>query len=238
MEPQLRGNVVELGQPVSNWFGDEAYVAWCPMCGAAKHRGEMPPTELECDDCAGQIEPAYFHRYLTPNGFRTDFKPEDNDLDDVGQMAIRTIATVSARGKSGRHWQHPRSPRREHDSDEPQRRRGKRGRRGQLLQRRHRHRQTRAGTRSTIGDGIVASRRSRPSTWLRMPVAVGLGNAGLIGPFGLVSRKETDALYLEVDGFRYPSLRGSRRKARGHVSDFGARCCHKRDASSSAEGGP
>jgi hypothetical protein len=96
-EPQLRGNVIDLAQ-LSDWFADEAHVAWCPTCGAAKHLAEEPRARLECDDCTGEIQPADFHRYLSPNAFRTDFKPEANDLDDIGQMAIRTIATVLREG--------------------------------------------------------------------------------------------------------------------------------------------
>src|SRR5262249_31682007 len=93
----LRGNVLDIGQ-FGDWFGDEAYVAWCATCGAAKHRTEETRARLGCDDCAGEIQPGDFHRYLTPNAFRTDFKPEANDLDDGGQMAIRTIATVLHEG--------------------------------------------------------------------------------------------------------------------------------------------
>jgi hypothetical protein len=198
MEPQLRGNVIDLGQ-LGDWFGDEAYVAWCPTCGAAKHRAEEPRARLECDDCAGEIQSGDFHRYLTPNAFRTDFKPEANDLDDVGQMAIRTIATVLHEGDPA-------------DAGSVRVHRGA------------------STTVMNLNDG-VANELGEPSffhvdvvTDNRVPVrgrpfaalpkqaiaadylaAGGAGrwshHAGVVGPFGLVSRKETDALYLEVADF-------------------------------------
>ena len=200
MEPQLRGNTVELGGPASDWLGDEAYVAWCPTCGAARHRPEEPRARLECDDCAGEIQPGDFHRYLTPNAFRTDFKPEDNDLNDVGQMAIRTIATVLREGNPA-------------DA-------------GSI--RVHRGAST---TVMNLNDGVANEQGESGFfqvdvvTDNRVPVpgrqsatalphqaivpdyiaASGSGrwsdHAGVVGPFGLVSRKETDALYLEVTDF-------------------------------------
>jgi hypothetical protein len=198
MEPQLRGNVIDLSQ-LGDWFGDQAYVAWCATCGAAKHRAEQPRARLECDDCAAEIQPEEFYRYLSPNAFRTDFKPEANDLDDVGQMAIRTIATVLHEG----------------DPTDAGRVRVHRGA---------------STTVMNLNDG-VANELGEPSffhvdlvTDNRVPVpgrpfatlpnqgiatdylaAGGTGrwsdHAGVIGPFGLVARKETDALYLEVMDF-------------------------------------
>jgi hypothetical protein len=58
MEAQLRGNDIDLGQ-LGDWFGDEAYVAWRPTCGAAKHREEQPRLRLQCDDCAGEMMPIH-----------------------------------------------------------------------------------------------------------------------------------------------------------------------------------
>jgi hypothetical protein len=200
MEPQLRGNTVELGQPVSNWFGDEAFVAWCPVCGAAKHRAEQPRTNLACDDCTGQIEPDYFHRYLTPNAFRTDFKPEDNDLDDMGQMAIRTIATVLREGN-------------------PVQTKSIRVHRGASttvmnLNDGVENEEGEAGFfyADVVTDNRVAVPGRQMATALPVqaivPEYIGANkdarwtdSAGVTGPFGLVSRKETDAIYLEVLDF-------------------------------------
>ena len=201
MEPQLRGTTVELGQPVSHWFGDDAYVAWCPTCGAAKHRGELPRVALGCDDCPGQIEPAYFRHYLTPNAFRTDFKPEDNDLDDVGQMAIRTIATVLREGNPA-------------DIGSIRVHRGA----NTTVMNLNDGVENEEGEASFFNVDVVTDNRvpvpGRQSATALSEQAIApehitpnnngrwtSANAGLIGPFGLVSRKETDALYLEVMDF-------------------------------------
>ena len=200
MEPQLRGNTVELGQPVANWFGDETYVAWCPVCGAAKHQAEEPRGGLECDDCTGHIEPAYFHRYLTPNAFRTDFKPEDNDLEDVGQMAIRTIATVLREGNPA-------------DTESLRVHRGA----STTVMNLNDGVENEEGEASFFHVDVVTDNRvpvpgRQSATALAeqaiVPEHIGpnkdgrwTNSAGLTGPFGLVSRKETDAIYLEVMDF-------------------------------------
>jgi hypothetical protein len=44
------------------------------------------------------ILPAKFRRYISPVAFRTDFRPEDGDLDEVGVMSTRTVATVARLG--------------------------------------------------------------------------------------------------------------------------------------------
>jgi hypothetical protein len=198
MEPQLKGNVIDLGQ-LGDWFSDEAHVAWCAACGAAKHRAEVPRARLECDDCAGDLEPADFRRYLTPNAFRTDFKPEANDLDDLGQMAIRTIATVLHEG----------------DPIEAGSIRVHHGASTTVMN-------LNDGVANEVGDpsffhiDVVTDNRvpvpGRPfATLVNQAIATdhlaasGTGRwsdqSGVIGPFGLVSRKETDALYLEVADF-------------------------------------
>jgi Lhr-like helicase len=200
-EPQMRGgNTVEVGRPMSNWFGDEAFVARCPVCAAARYQTESPTRELACDDCASPVLPVDFRRYLTPNAFRTDFKPEDNDLDDVGQMALRTIATVLREGRPA-------------DCGSVRVHRGA------------------STTVMNLNDGVenedgdptffhvAMVTDNRVPVFGRqlaaplpeqaiVPEYVGQNkdgrwlseNAGT-GPFGLVSRKETDAIYLEVTAF-------------------------------------
>jgi hypothetical protein len=98
LEPERRGRQIHVGEPITNWFSDEAHVAWCASCGAAKHERELPGRIVQCEDCRQDVEPADFHHYVSPTAFRTDFRPEDGDLDDVGQMAIRTVATVLREG--------------------------------------------------------------------------------------------------------------------------------------------
>jgi hypothetical protein len=98
LEPERRGRLIHVGEPITNWFSDEAHVAWCGSCGAAKHERELPGRIIQCEDCHQDEESVDFRRYVSPTAFRTDFRPEDGDLDDVGQMAIRTVATVLREG--------------------------------------------------------------------------------------------------------------------------------------------
>lgn len=200
LDPQLRGNVLELGEPASNWFGDEAYVAWCPTCGSAKHRGERPTSDLACDDCGGDIEPADFRHYLTPNAFRTDFVPEDNDLDDVGQMTLRTVATVLREG-------HP------VDQGSVRVHRGA----GTTVMNLNDGVENEDGDATFFQVDVATDRQVRVPG---RPNASGLPEQAVVsslippskasrwtitqsgvGPFGLISRKETDAIYLEVMSF-------------------------------------
>jgi len=99
LEPDRRGNVINVGVPVTNWFTDEAHVARCASCGAAKHERDRPLGIVQCDDCHSDVGPDTFRHYLSPAAFRTDFRPEDGDLDDVGQMAVRTVATTLHAGE-------------------------------------------------------------------------------------------------------------------------------------------
>jgi Lhr-like helicase len=198
MEPQLRGNVLDLGQ-LGDWFGDEAYVAWCATCGAAKHRVEQPRTHLECDDCAGEIQPGGFHRYLSPTAFRTDFKPETHDLDDIGQMAIRTIATVLHEGDPA-------------DAGSVRVHRGA----STTVMNLNDGGANELGEPSFFQVDVVTDNRvpvpERPFATLPSQaiateyLATGFvgrwsDHVAVIGPFGLLSRKETDALYLEATDF-------------------------------------
>lgn len=197
LEPQLRGNVLELGAPASNWYGDEAYVAWCPSCGSAKHRVERPTSDLPCDDCGGGIEPPNFRRYLTPNAFRTDFIPEDNDLDDVGQMALRTVATVLHEGQPV-------------DQGSVRVHRGA----GTTVM------NLNDGVENEDGDATFFHVDVATDRQVRVPGRVNASSLpeqavvsslmpssksnrwnvtlAAVGPFGLISRKETDAIFLEV----------------------------------------
>ena len=104
LDPELRGNTntIDLGNPTTSWFGDEAYVARCLTCGAAKHEIERPQHPLVCDDCQRGLQPDDFQRYLTPSAFRTEFR-DDHEMEDVGQMALRTIATVLREGQPSDH---------------------------------------------------------------------------------------------------------------------------------------
>lgn len=85
-------------QAVSDWWESETFVAICEACGSAKHYETLPTTDLECDDCHELISAANFGEYKTPTAFRTDFNPQDSG-DVVGRMAQRTVATVLKEGE-------------------------------------------------------------------------------------------------------------------------------------------
>jgi Lhr-like helicase len=91
--PERRGRDVLL-RSLSTWEDSKHTVALCPACGSAKYSIERPQTLVQCDDCGATIEPAQFSDYVTPAAFRTDFRPSESDLDTVGRMAVRTVATV------------------------------------------------------------------------------------------------------------------------------------------------
>lgn len=99
LDPERRGKNIVIQPPVTNWFSDEGHVGWCSACGAAKHERDRPGLAIQCDDCETSIEPVFFRHYVSPTAFRTDFRPEDGDLDDVGQMSTRTVATVLREGQ-------------------------------------------------------------------------------------------------------------------------------------------
>ncbi|HBF56891.1 MAG TPA: helicase, partial [Afipia sp.] len=99
LDPERRGRFINVQPPVTNWISEDGFVGWCVACGAAKHERERPGIGVQCDDCRGDILPGEFRHYVSPSSFRTDFRPEDGDIDDVGVMSTRTVATVAREGK-------------------------------------------------------------------------------------------------------------------------------------------
>jgi hypothetical protein len=96
-DPQRRAGGFSV-QAVSNWWESKTFVAMCGSCGSAKHHEEMPTSALDCDDCHCAISVDAFGEYRTPTAFRTDFHPKDEN-DEVGRMAQRTVATVLEEGE-------------------------------------------------------------------------------------------------------------------------------------------
>ncbi|WP_321807369.1 DEAD/DEAH box helicase [Burkholderia sp. BCC1993] len=96
-EPRRQGQEVEL-RTVSEWIESTTYVALCRHCGSARHEEQEPVDSLTCDDCHGTIDAEAFKRYVTPTAFRTDFHPK-SDSDESGRMATRTVATVLREGE-------------------------------------------------------------------------------------------------------------------------------------------
>ena len=92
-QPERRGKDIILDS-LSRWIESEHQVALCPSCGSARYSLGRPKSVRECEDCGFDIEPDEFKDYITPAAFRTDFKAADTDLDTVGRMAVRTVATV------------------------------------------------------------------------------------------------------------------------------------------------
>jgi Lhr-like helicase len=97
-DPERRGKYVEIDDPKSAWFGESAHVAWCATCGAASQRRDQPVDGVQCEDCGGDVPLETFDYYVSPSAFRTDFRASDGDLEAVGQMAIRTVATIQRAG--------------------------------------------------------------------------------------------------------------------------------------------
>lgn len=91
--PERRGKDVVI-ESLSSWAESQHQVALCQACGSARYSLLLPQSAQQCEDCGGDIEPNEFNNYITPAAFRTDFKAAETDLDTVGRMAVRTVATV------------------------------------------------------------------------------------------------------------------------------------------------
>lgn len=77
---------------LSNWIDSEHHVALCQACGSAKYNQDRPDSSFSCDDCDAEIPADCFTNYITPAAFRTEYRP--TEVDNVGRMAVRTVATV------------------------------------------------------------------------------------------------------------------------------------------------
>ena len=195
-------------------------VALCPSCGSARYSNGRPQSARPCEDCGTDIEPEVFQDYITPAAFRTDFKAAETDLDTVGRMAVRTVATV----------QHEGSP---VDAGDLRVRRGA----GVTIM------QLNDGADDDVGQPMRFTVRDAedghvrvphmPSTQLLSSQAIDI--AELTGSptrwnddpsseqtFGLISKKETDALYLELMAFD-PRLTLHRVARRGEFSHLPSR---------------
>lgn len=95
-QPERRGRDIVV-EGLSHWIDSEHNVALCPACGSAKYSLDKPTEKSNCDDCGADIEVNDFSPYVTPAAFRTDFRK--TKLDSVGRMAVRTVATVLRDGE-------------------------------------------------------------------------------------------------------------------------------------------
>lgn len=98
MDPSRHGHSVVLQKPLTTWFTDERYIAKC-ACGAAKEKSVADNQDLNCDDCSEVIPAKTFRRFVTPAGFRTDFGIKDHDEQFVKQ-SLATVATVLHEGQA------------------------------------------------------------------------------------------------------------------------------------------
>lgn len=193
--PERRGNNIILNG-LSNWVESEHNVALCRTCGSAKYNLEKPTETSSCDDCGADVEIGDFADYVTPAAFRTDFR--ESELDSVGRMAVRTVATVLRDGEPL-------------DDGALRIRRGA----GVTIM------QLNDGSDDNSGMPARFTVQEAEDTDVRVPrmVSVSLSasqaiEVGSLTPparwvtnpasqrtFGLISKKETDALYLELLGF-------------------------------------
>lgn len=221
-EPERRGpKVIELGQPMGDWITDEAFVARCASCASASMTSHLPDHAVRCDDCQEPVAPETFSRYITPAAFRTDFRPEENKAEDVGAMTTRTVATVLHVGERSdvgplRIWGGA-GITVMHLND------GVEGDDGPK----------RFGVESATDSWVLKDFKSIKATNLPLQ-AVAIDQASTSEPsrwkerlanderFGLVARKETDALYLELREFD-ARLRLDMVAKRGRMSSTAAR---------------
>lgn len=198
LPPERRGREIRVAA-ASDWRESEHFIALCTQCGSASYAVSRPDTPPPCDDCGSSIAPDTFRIYITPAAFRTDFWPERNDLETVGRMATRTVATVLHDGEIA-------------DMGNVRVRRGA----GVTIMQLNDGPDDQLGgvTRFTVvetPDLAVPVPLTRDVTTIIQPQAIdaeyvsassnqarwSTGQSGR-ETFGLVARKETDALYLEM----------------------------------------
>ncbi len=205
-EPEKQGKLIDVGEPLGDWFTEQAYVAKCPSCGSASYRQHHPDAHVACDDCDEQVPADIFHRYVTPAAFRTDFRPEGTEVDDVGIMSTRTVATVLHEGEKTqcgpiKVWSGA-GVTVLHLNDGPQGDDGTPQRfsvdhlTDSWVQNDFRYPKATPLQMQAVEPAI--SKMKEPTRW-KNPL-------GPEAPFGLASRKETDALYIELVQFD-PRLR-------------------------------
>lgn len=209
-------------QAVSRWWETESFVAVCSACGSAKFMEERPVEATSCDDCQAPVPTDAFGRYVTPAAFRTDFNPSAEEEQNP-RMSQRTVAVVLEAGMPVERenmvvWRgagatilqlNDGTPNDEGKGasfvvDEVLDMRVPVAETGKFL---------RLGAAQAIETGV------REKSTFRWP-ADDNGQIGL--RFGLVSRKKTDAVYLELRRYD-PRLTLDKVARRGAFSDIPTR---------------
>lgn len=202
-DPERRSSTsIYVGEPQGAWTTDEAYVARCERCGSSSLAdGHAAGEPIACEDCGEPIPRDRFSQYYTPAAFRTDFRPEDNQLDDVAPMTTKTVATVLHKGKGQdfgplRVWggagvtvMHLNDGV-EDEEGEPQGFSVELATDAWVLRN---FKTVRATNLQFQAVDLTASAKREPSRWQDRDLHK--------MKFGLIARKETDALYLELRSF-------------------------------------
>ncbi|MCW2283799.1 hypothetical protein M2323_001769 [Rhodoblastus acidophilus] len=217
-----KGQGIDLGGPMTHWWDEKLHIAFCPTCGSANTSPEKPDAATVCDDCKSPVPPEAFQLFHTPAGFRTTFQDKSDEKPPY-RMNLTTVATMLHEGspadyanltlKKGanitiiRLNQGP-----EDDLGAPagftvtpmeDARIYIPGQKGQNARGRLEH--------QALVDDLLPDTTDR---WINKQPP--------IGPFGLMSRKETDALYIELRDFD-PRLAFDLVARRGDRSHLAAR---------------
>ncbi|MDK9705371.1 MAG: helicase-related protein [Sulfuritalea sp.] len=193
-----KGQGVSLGNPMTHWWDDTLHIAFCPTCGSANTSQAVPDNPAECVDCNTLVPADQFNLFHTPAGFRTTFL-DKSDQKPTYRMHLTTVATVLREGKPadyanltlkkganitiirlnqgseddfGNATGFTVTPMENAEIYIP----------GQIERGRLEH--------QALVDDLLPD---TPNRWINKQPAV--------GPFGLMSRKETDALYIELRDF-------------------------------------
>lgn len=199
--PERRGRNIDLAV-LSEWRESNHLVAMCSSCGSASYAMEPPKGIVKCDDCAGDVLAEEYSYYVTPAAFRTEFEPVAPGTETVGRMAVRTVATIMHDGETV-------------DVGNLRVLRGA----GVTIMQLNDGADDGTGTgqlqRFTVDeaedDGVPVPRLNDASLLNQQAIDFDnvrnrTGNrytvsSGTRSTFGLIARKETDALYLELLGF-------------------------------------
>jgi Helicase conserved C-terminal domain/DEAD/DEAH box helicase len=78
----------------AEWFTVSKHIGFCAACGA----GNTSFEGFSCVDCSEEMSQADFKRFLSPSAFRTSLKPKRPDESVNGQASTTTVATMLHEG--------------------------------------------------------------------------------------------------------------------------------------------
>src|SRR5690606_36943304 len=177
------------------------YVALCAACGSANFQEEYPAEGTSCEDCQEPISKDAFSSYVTPAAFRTDFVPSTEEK-ETARMSQRTVATVLEVGAPVERgnmvvWRGAGATILQLNDGPPDAEgKGSRFVVDEVVDK-HVPLAT-TGKYLSLDAGQAIAVDARQKSAYRWPMADN-GSSGC--QFGLVSRKKTDAVYLELQQF-------------------------------------